>query len=328
MTDRPTLRPLAVGEIVDRAASFWRANWRPLFILLLGFQLVQYALVKALDLLLQRTLREMLHGAAFDPISWLKNPPIADTSQLAKVLPLGALFMVATILLSQIAGVATSAYIYPRLTSGEPPTVARAVRLALGRLGATTGAVLLSFGMAALMGLLFFAPAIGAVGAALLSGQIALLVLAGVLAFIAGVVLVLWFVLRFILTAQVTAVEPLSAWGIFRRTGALSSGRIGPGFTGWVKGRLTILVTIVFGILFLVSTLTGLPAVALQLVYGSPLDPIRDATPLWLLIPAELLQVVASAMIDPLYIVFQVIFYLDMRVRREGLDLELAIKPQ
>ena len=322
------LRPLAVGEIVDRAASFWRANWRPLFVLLLGFQLVQYAMVKAIDLLLQRTLRDMLHGAAFDPIAWLKNPPFADTSQLASVLPFGALFMIATILLAQVAGVAASAYIYPRLTSGEPVTIARAVRLALNRLGATTGAVLLSFGLAALMGLLFFAPAIAAVAGAILSGQGALLVLAALLAFIASVVLVLWFVLRFILTAQVTAAEPLSAWGIFRRTGALSSGRIGPGFTGWVKGRLTILVTIVFGILFLVSTLTGLPAVALQLIYGSALDPTRDGTPLWLLIPAELLQVVASAMIDPLYIVFQVIFYLDMRVRREGLDLELAIKPE
>ena len=99
---------------------------------------------------------------------------------------------------------------------------------ALNRLGATTGAVLLSFGLAALMGLLFFAPAIAAVAGAILNGQGALLVLAALLAFIASVVLVLWFVLRFILTAQVTAAEPLSAWGIFRRTGALSSGRIGP----------------------------------------------------------------------------------------------------
>ncbi len=327
MTDRATLRPLAIGEIIDRAASFWHANWRSLFVLLLGFQLMQYAMVKAIDLLLQRTLRDMLHGAAFDPIAWFKNPPLVDTSQLGTALPLGALFIFATVLLSQITGVAASAYVYPRLTGGSALTVARAVRVAFTRLGATTGAVLLSFGLAVLMGVLFFAPAMATVAAAVVTGLDWLLLLATVLWLGGVVVLVLWFVLRFILTAQVTAAEPLSAWGIFRRTGALCSGRIGPGFTGWVKGRLTILVTIVFGILFLVSTLTGLPAVALQLFYGSALDPTRDVTPLWLLVPAELLQVVASAVIDPLSIVFQVIFYLDMRVRREGLDLELALKP-
>jgi hypothetical protein len=43
-------------------------------------------------------------------------------------------------------------------------------------------------------------------------------------------------------------------------------------------------------------------------------------------VPAQLLQVIAGAAISPLYVVFQVIFYVDMRVRREGLDLELSTK--
>ena len=320
------LRPLAVGEIIDRSASFWRAHWKPLFQLLLGFQLAQYAMTKAVDLLMRRTLRDALHGAAFDPVAWLKNPPTIEPEQMAVVFAAFIAFVVAAVVLAQITGVAASSYIYPRLTDGSQVTVGEAVSRAFKRLGATLGAVTLSFGLTGLMALLFFAPAAAMVGLAF-ALELPLLVLVGFgLGLVATVVLGLWFVLRFILTAQVTAAEPLSAWGIFRRTAALSSGRVGPGFTGWVKGRLTILVTIVFGILFLVGSVSGLPAVVLHFVYGSALDPTRDTVPVWLLVPAELLQVAATALIDPLYIVFQVVFYVDMRVRREGLDLELAMR--
>jgi hypothetical protein len=42
-----------------------------------------------------------------------------------------------------------------------------------------------------------------------------------------------------------------------------------------------------------------------------------------MLVPAQLIQVFVGAMVGPLYVVFQVVFYLDMRVRREGVDLDL-----
>ncbi len=322
------LRPLALGEIVDRSATFWRAHWRPLFQVLLGFQLVQYAMAKGLDVLLQRTLREALHGAAFDPMSWLKNPPELEPGELGALAAAAFGFLFGSVLVSQVTGVAATAYIYPRLTGqGPAPTVGHAVRAAARRLFTTVGAVLLSFGLAAGVAAVFFTPAVLLVGLGVWRAKPALVVVAVPVLLVAMVALTLWFVLRFILTAQVTAAEPLSAFKVVRRTGALSSGRVGPGFTGWVKGRLTILVTVVFGILFLVSTLTGLPAVMVHVMYGSALDPTSDSVPVALLVPAELLQVAASALIDPIYIVFQVIFYVDMRVRREGLDLELALRP-
>jgi len=320
------LRPLAVGEIIDRSASFWRANWRPLFQLLLGFQLAQYAMAKALDLLLRQTLREALHGAAFDPVAWLKNPPQLEPRQIGILFAAALAFLGVAVALAQVTGVAASSYIYPRLTEGPPLSVGQAVGRAFKRLGALFGALSLSFGLTAVMGLLLFAPAAAMVGLAFWLEQPLLVLVGFALALLASVGLGLWFVLRFILTAQVTAAEPLSGWGIFRRTGALSSGRVGPGFTGWVKGRLTLLVSIVFGILLLVSSVSGLPSLVLHFVYGSGFDPTREVVPVWLLIPAELMQVAATALIDPLYIVFQVVFYVDMRVRREGLDLELAMR--
>ncbi len=321
------LRPLSVGELIDRSATLWRANWRTLFQLMLGFQLAQYAMAKSLEVLLRKTMREALNGAAFDPVAWLQAPPQLDARAVATVAIAGAAFAFSAVLLSQVTGVALSAYIYPKVVPGPQVTAGEAVLHAMRRLGASVGIVLLSIALAALMGLFFFAPALVLGAISLATAKPWLAVVAAVVAVtFSFVALVLWYVLRFILTAQVTAIEPLGPWGIFRRTGALSSGRVGPGFMGWVKGRLTILITIVFGILFLVSALTGLPAILLTVMYGTSTDPTREAVPLWLLVPAELLQVAASALIDPIYVVFQVLFYVDMRVRREGLDFEVELK--
>ena len=48
------LRPLALGEIIDRAATFWRRHFKTLFLLSLGFNLVSYILSKAMQLALLR----------------------------------------------------------------------------------------------------------------------------------------------------------------------------------------------------------------------------------------------------------------------------------
>ncbi|HZI16883.1 MAG TPA: hypothetical protein VE153_41335, partial [Myxococcus sp.] len=135
--------------------------------------------------------------------------------------------------------------------------------------------------------------------------------------------------LRFSLMAPVLAMEDLSATRAFRRSGELLSGRVEPGFTGRVRVRAMILVTVVSIILVAVSLLSGLPALIVQLAYGSPFDPVAAAAnpvPQSILVPAELLQVVGQAVFSPLGLVFYAMFYLDMRVRREGLDIERRLE--
>jgi hypothetical protein len=75
--------------------------------------------------------------------------------------------------------------------------------------------------------------------------------------------------------------------------------------------------------------LSGLPALFIQLAYSNPFnptDPGLSAVPQMLLVPAELLQVVGQAVFNPLGLVFYAMFYLDMRMRREGLDLERRLE--
>jgi hypothetical protein len=139
----------------------------------------------------------------------------------------------------------------------------------------------------------------------------------------------LWYFLRFSLLAPVLALEDLPTVRAFLRSGELLSGRVEPGFTGRVKVRAMILVTVVSVILIAVSLLSGLPALFVQLAYSNPFDPAAMAAnpvPQAVLVPAELVQVVGQAFFSPLGLVFYAMFYLDMRVRREGLDLEQRLK--
>lgn len=325
------LQPLSIGEIVDRSTSFWRSNWRPLFQLFLGFQLAQYVLMKGLELTIDRTF-----PAAKNPAQLLDLMK-ADPAQWAPNLgPLGVatfVIVLANFLVSQVGGVALTAFVYPRLTSGGAPSVGEAFQRSLRRLGPTLGMFALTFGWTGVVGLLFVLPgALGIGGGIALtlggnSGAGATLSVLGALLVLLGLlVLVLWFLVRFVLASQVLAVEPVAALACFKRTDALSSGRVGPGALGLVKGRLTVLITIIAFILTVVGVVTGLPELVVKSIFGelSMSGAPTGSAPQLLVVPAQLLQVVMGAVITPLYVVFQVVFYVDMRVRREGLDLELA----
>jgi hypothetical protein len=141
-------------------------------------------------------------------------------------------------------------------------------------------------------------------------------------------VAILWYVLRFLVTAQVVASEDVGPVAALRRSNGLISGQVGPGLGGWVKLRATILLTAVMLIRSIVGVIAGLPAIAIQFAYGHAFGAEQDLTaiPQALLVPAELISVFAQAVFRPLFLVFGAMFYLDMCVRREGLDLELKLR--
>jgi hypothetical protein len=139
----------------------------------------------------------------------------------------------------------------------------------------------------------------------------------------------LWCFLKFAPIGQVLAMEDLGPLATFRRTSALTSGRVGPGLLGLVKVRLTILITIIVLLLMMISLVSSAPVLFLQAVYGNIFDPLHatpDAVPQYLLVPAELVNVAVQSIVAPLYVAFQTVFYIDMRTRREGLDLELKLQ--
>lgn len=326
------LRPLGLGELLDRSVNFWRANWRPLFVLMLVFQIAELIVIK----LSQATTRHffpLLSGA--DVMALSRSDP-------AKVLPqAGGAFavlltgMLLTMLLSQFEGVAVSHYGWRRLTGTGTPSATDAFRHAATKLWPSLGAFALSLGWSLLVMLLFLAPA-GLLGGGALwlvandsQAAASLVAVLALIALVIGVVvLVLWFVIRFVLISQILAVEDVSAWRAFRRADALSSGRVVAGFAGLVKVRLTVLISVMGGVLLLLSAVTSAPTFLAGGVYGAGFTPghgVYDVVPSLVLVPIEVAQTVLGSMVAPLYVVFQLFFYADMRMRREGLDLELKL---
>ena len=326
------LRPLALGESIDRSATFWRKHLKPLFLLGFGFNLVTYILTKSLQLLMQDSLTTIQGAASGGDLETMGL-------EYARFLLATGGMLVASFWLYFLSTLVVSRYVVPTLL-GEPARPVDGLQRAFQRLGAFTGAYLLSLLWAVGANLLLMLPGgvLSGAGAVLLAQEGgsgsrvfgAVLLGVGVILMLLGLLGgILWYMLRFSLLAPVMAMENLSAVRSFRRSGELLSGRVESGFTGRVKVRAMILVTVVSVILVAVSLLSGLPALIVQFSYGNPMDPVAAAAnpvPQGILVPAELFQVVGQAVFNPLGLVFYAMFYLDMRVRREGLDLERQVE--
>jgi hypothetical protein len=324
------LRPLELGEIIDRSATFWRSHWRRLYGLFFGFSLAEYVLLKGAQLVqarfapLSRGGMVSIEAAKENTLEWGRQQVIGGVS-------LGAAFLI-IIIITLLETSAATRYTMPTLL-GEKAGPFDGVAYALKRTGRTFAvfglALAWSLGFLLLLMLPTAALAVGVAAVNAEALKIVLLVLALIAAGLGGVVWLLWCFLKFAPLAQVLAMEELGPIATFRRTNALTSGRVGPGFLGLVKVRLTILVTIIALLLFMISMVSSAPQLILQAVYGNIFDPLHatpDAVPQSLLVPAELVNIAVQSIFAPLYVAFQTVFYIDMRTRREGLDLELKLQ--
>ncbi|WP_225411476.1 hypothetical protein [Stigmatella hybrida] len=321
-------RPLALGEMIDRSATFWRAHLKPLFLLSFGFELVNYILTKTVVLSLERSTALLQDNAA------IQSDPFAVLGEAGVVLATSSALWLVLIWNYWLATLAVTRYVVPhqlgenaRPSDGLRRGWAQVVPLTgayfLSQLWALGAVLLMVLPGAVLLGVGFLVARDGA-GASSLVG-IVLLSGGALLAFLGFLAAILWYFLRFSLLAPVFAMEDLGAVAAFRRSGRLISGRVQAGFLGLVKVRAMILLTVMSGILIAISFVSGLPAWIVRLSYANPFDPASVAAnpiPQTLLVPVELFQVVGQSLFTPLALVFSAMFYLDMRMRREGLDLE------
>jgi hypothetical protein len=320
MTD---FRPLALGEIVDRSAAFWRVHWRRLYGLFFVFSLVQYILLKAGQALVARwspsshDLVGMLRLMTQQPEQLQRQAPAIFTGL--------SLLLLVVLFGTQVVTTAAAHWVMPTFL-GQQARVLDGLTHTARRIGTLLGLFVLAIGWALLALLLFLTPSIALTMVAGLLDSRALGVIAVLVMSLSCVAWGLWFFLRFALWGPVVAVEPLGALGAFRRCDELTSGRVAPGLMGLVKMRLMVLISVVALLLLLISLISGAPILVLRAIYDTLLDPAAGDVPAYLMVPAELLNLTVGAVMYPLYVAFQTIFYADMRARREGLDLELKLR--
>ncbi|MFK8910994.1 glycerophosphoryl diester phosphodiesterase membrane domain-containing protein, partial [Streptomyces sp. YS-3] len=299
------LRPLGVGEILDGAVSTMRAHWRTV----LGLTLTVAVITQIADILVQRYL--------------LPDPPEIDSnatgaealdqamdslrSSMLSLLPVGALALVGTLFVTAVLTVVISRSVLGRaVTLREAWTEARPRLLPL-------------------LGLLVLLPVMAGavVGVGVLPGVLigsdagaALAALGGLAAF----VLVIWLLVRFSLAAPALMLERQSLMKSLRRSAKLVRG------AWWRIFGITLLTILLTSI---VSMIIAIPFTVTGMIVddggsGSLFSGNTSDFGWPFLIITGIGAVIGSAITYPISAGVAALLYIDQRIRREALDLDLA----
>jgi hypothetical protein len=307
------LRPLTTSELIDRGFSLYRANFTGFLLLALFCQ--------ATPLLCQVLMTAIKLNPSQSDL--LDNP--------ARTLD-HSLIMLAITLISQVVAfcfdVILTFYIADAYLGKIP-----SVRECLRKFGTCVGA---SVWTCVLNILLIFLPLFfpilvifAAYAVALFcppQGLLSLLLLGivALLLFVASLIPVLVIFMRLMVTAPAVALEGLSGWQAIKRSAALVRYDPGLGILYWGEMRLSFLLLPLFVIELLILSITSLPMTIHQLGdffqhgSGNQILTSPDST----VIISQVMTFLAVALILPLYSIAITLFYYDVRIRREGFDLE------
>ncbi|MFI1941048.1 glycerophosphoryl diester phosphodiesterase membrane domain-containing protein [Streptomyces purpureus] len=299
------LRPLGVGEILDGAVSTLRAHWRTI----LGVTITVSVITQFCDILVQRYLVPAPPQANPDasPAEALDD---AVESLQTSLIGLGPTLLIA--LVGTLVTTALLTIVVSRSVLGRPVTLGEAWAEARPRLPQLLGLTLLlpmiSAGIMA-VGLIPGALIGGAAGAALIG-----------LGGIAAVCVVFWLMIRFSLASPALMLERQGVVAAMRRSAKLVQG-------AWWR---------VFGVLALTLLLTLLVSMIIAIPFtfaafaaeGEGLSGLMSGKAPefgWtFLIISGIGAVIASSITYPIQSGVTVLLYVDQRIRREALDLELA----
>ncbi|WP_416479074.1 glycerophosphoryl diester phosphodiesterase membrane domain-containing protein [Streptomyces sp. LKA04] len=301
------LRPLGVGEILDGAVSTMRTYWRTV----LGISLTVAVFTEIIVVLLQGL---VLDNSGTEAL----NDPDASLSELGDALTetsinSGAVFLISligTVLATALLTTVTSRAVLGRpVTAGEAwrdarPQVLKLFGLIVLLLLIVAGIVLA--GMAP--GLLVTATAGGGAGVALT-----------VLGFLAAGVVAVWLMVRFSLASPALMLEKQGIKKALSRSVKLVRG------SWWRVFGIQLLATIIANV---VASIIVIPFAFLAAAVGGDgvsgfLEGTRDVG--WtFLVVSGIGSVIGSMITFPITAGVAVLLYIDQRIRREALDLELA----
>lgn len=294
------LRPLSLAELLDRAFSIYRGH----FLLFVG--------IMALPSLV------MLVGSVGMQFTTVPVPPpepgvAPDPAQLIGA----AAWTFGTVMLTMIlywityaVGMGATTAAVSNIYKGQIPSIAFSYRSMRGRMGRLAWLLLQVFLR------LFGVFTLVVIVAAILAGVFAVLspILSGVtvvVALAAGGLLFWWMVLRYSIVVPPAVLEDQTARESIARSIALTRGNL---WRVCVLGVFTIIISyaalmLFQGPFFVASVLAG----------------PESSTGFWLSLCGVITGSIASGLTSPLGVVAMAVLYYDLRIRKEGLDLEVMI---
>ena len=279
------LRPLSLGEILDRTFSLYRRN----FLVFLGISALPHLLVLALRLV----------QAVATPGLLMRQTNAFNA--LAAFGPLGLVLLVVRLIayiLAQGGTVTAVSEIY----MGRPTTIWQAMQRLRGELGNL-------FGVLVLNGLLVFGGTIVCIATGIVAAAPIMMFLGVLLFFFPGI----YFACRLMAVVPAALLENIGPRSSVERSFELTRGR---------AGRAFVIYILYFILLIAAAALLTWPASAGLVASGSNPAALR----LWL----SLVQVgdfAAQVLVEPFLMIAAAIFYYDLRVRKEGFDLQVMLNP-
>ncbi|MEV7142166.1 glycerophosphoryl diester phosphodiesterase membrane domain-containing protein [Streptomyces tauricus] len=303
------LRPLGVGEILDGAVSTMRTHWRTV----LGISLAVAVFTQILVILLQGLVLD--DSASTDVL----NDPSATAGELSRamgdtLLNSGVVLLIT--LLGTIVATALLTTVTSRAVLGKSVTTAEAWRDARPQLLKLFGLTFLLPLIAAVIVAVGILPGVlvGLAGGG--DGAVAL----GALGGLAASVVVLWLMIRFSLASPALMLEKQSVWKSLNRSAKLVRG------AWWRVFGIQLLATIIANIVasIIVIPFTFLASALSGDGIGSLLDSGTGDLGWTFLIVSGIGSVIGSMLTFPITAGVTVLLYIDQRIRREALDLDLA----
>jgi len=292
------LRPLSLGELLDRAFLLYRRN----FWLFAGITLIPAVLILPMQFFLLRN-----RGT---PFPW--NPPSPQSHAEAY----GYVFLfVYWFIYAMVQGATTFAVSDAYL--GRPSTVREAYGKVRGRfwrvIGVTLGVGIRVFALiflfvvlAVIMGVALTAALTGGRGA---PSTFAALFAMGLV--FAGMAFAVWVGVRYAVSIPAVLLENIKARAAIRRSVDLSLGRRGQAFVAILLG---FVVTYAMAFLFQGPFYAGIA-----------LTKMKGQLPAWLVLAMSTSSTIGGVIAGPLLMIILVVFYYDLRIRKEAFDLQQMI---
>ena len=300
------LRPLALGELLDRAFTLYRRHFR-LFVGLMAIpSLFMLVLTVASELVQALARNDPEALAAADPVTMIKMFAVGSVA----VLVIFSAYLVAYMATLGATTVAVS-----ELYSGREATIGSAYSRLRGQVGRLTWLLVLIgvrlLGIFALgMVLVFmisagFAFAVGGTAGAAITGI-------GVVLGMFGIMLGCFvFALRYAVSVPALVLENVTASEAIRRSIALTRGSL---------GRAAVLA--VFASVIAYAALFFLQG---PFLIGVVMAGPGTSTATLFSLAGAVAGTIGNAVTGPIMIVAMAVYYYDIRIRKEGLDLQLMV---
>ncbi|WP_237537302.1 hypothetical protein, partial [Streptomyces sp. SID2999] len=302
------LRPLSIGEILDGAISTMRAYWRTV----LGISLTVAVLTELCALLLQGVLLK-------DTTSTLSDPDVTPAEALRSLgsITAGALLVGVVSVVGTIVATALLTTVTSRAVLGKPISIGEAWRESRGQLLKLLGLLML---LALITGGVLVVGALPGLVVGLVAGFDAPAVILLVLGILAAVVVMIWLTVRFSLASPALMLERQGVWKSLSRSAKLVQGSwwrvLGVQFlAGLIANMVSWIAVIPFTVI--AFAVNGEKMTALM---GTGAQPAGWS----FLLITGIGSVIGATLTMPVKAGVTVLLYIDQRIRREALDLELA----